>query len=149
MLSIHPYFGRWYWVDAVDDDFAFSRSRFLCCNQQQFSVYNTESIKQTKIYDNRSISSTVVRSFHCQPSSIASYCGSATSVIMIRCRRPHYREQWMGVVAAEDFVNKSWKDNIKELTVQSMSSLVCIADGRCRWAVIAADASVGVPPNDA
>ena len=40
---------------------------------------------------------------------------------------------------------KSWKDNIKEWTGQSMSSLLRIAIDRGRWAVIAADESVGVP----
>ena len=37
----------------------------------------------------------------------------------------------MVVIAEEDLVNyayMSWKDNIKEWTVQSMSSLLCIAD---------------------
>ena len=43
---------------------------------------------------------------------------------------------------------RSWKDNTKEWTGQSMSSLLRIADERVRWAVIAADTSVGVP-NDA
>ena len=37
---------------------------------------------------------------------------------------------------------KSWKDNIKEWTGQSMSSLLCIVDDKGRWAVIT---SVGVP----
>ena len=44
---------------------------------------------------------------------------------------------------------KSQKDNIKEWTGQSMSSLLRIADDRGRWAVIAAVASVGVPTHDA
>ena len=39
---------------------------------------------------------------------------------------------------------KSRKDSIKEWTGQSMSSLLGIADDRGRWAVTAADASVGV-----
>ena len=39
---------------------------------------------------------------------------------------------------------KSWKDNIKEWTGRSMS-LLRIADGRGRWAVITADPSVGTP----
>ena len=41
---------------------------------------------------------------------------------------------------------KSWKDNIKEWTGQSMSSSLRIADDRSRWAVITAEASIGVPP---
>ena len=40
---------------------------------------------------------------------------------------------------------KSWKDNIAEWTGQLMSSLLHTADDRGRWAVIASDASVGVP----
>ena len=40
---------------------------------------------------------------------------------------------------------KSWKDNFKEWTDQSMLSLLCIADDRGRWALIAPDASVIVP----
>ena len=40
---------------------------------------------------------------------------------------------------------KSWKDNIEEWTGQLMSLLLCIADDRGRWAVIAAVASVGIP----
>ena len=39
---------------------------------------------------------------------------------------------------------KSWKDNIKEWTGPSMSSLLRIADDRGRWAVLSADAYVGV-----
>ena len=42
---------------------------------------------------------------------------------------------------------KSWKDNMMTTSAgQSLSSLLCIADDRVRWAVIAADTSVGVPP---
>ena len=40
---------------------------------------------------------------------------------------------------------KSWKDNIKEWTGQSISSLLRTADDRSWWAVITAEASVGVP----
>ena len=40
----------------------------------------------------------------------------------------------------------SWKDNIKEWISQSMSSLLRIEDDKGRWAVVAAAASVGVPP---
>ena len=39
---------------------------------------------------------------------------------------------------------KLWKDNFKEWTGQLMSSLLHITDDRGRWAVITADASVGV-----
>ena len=40
---------------------------------------------------------------------------------------------------------KSWKDNIKEWTDQSMSSLLCLAEDRRRCATITVEASVGVP----
>ena len=46
------------------------------------------------------------------------------------------------VVVAQ--TTKIMEHNTKEWTGQSMSSLLLIADGRSRWAVIAADASVGV-----
>ena len=39
---------------------------------------------------------------------------------------------------------KSWRENIRERTGHSLSSLLRIADDRSRWATIAADASVGV-----
>ena len=42
-------------------------------------------------------------------------------------------------------LRKSWKDNIKEWTRQSMSSLLRVMDDSGRWAVTAAGASVGVP----
>ena len=74
-----------------------------------------------------------------KPSSIASDHGSALSVVMICCRRSYYKEQWMVSVKQEDCVNYE-KNNIKELTGQSMSSLLRI----CRWAVFTARASVGV-----
>ena len=40
---------------------------------------------------------------------------------------------------------KSWKNNIKEWTGQSMLSLLVIADDSSRWAVITANTSAGVP----
>jgi hypothetical protein len=40
---------------------------------------------------------------------------------------------------------KSWRDNIKEWTGQSMSSLLRVAEDRRRWAAVTAEASVGVP----
>ena len=42
-------------------------------------------------------------------------------------------------------LRKSWMDNIKKSTGQSLSSLLRIAGDRSRWATIAAKASVGVP----
>ena len=40
---------------------------------------------------------------------------------------------------------KSWKDNIKKWTGQSLLSLLRIAHDRSRWAVITAKTYVGVP----
>ena len=39
--------------------------------------------------------------FYCQPTNVASYHGSATYVILTRCRISHYKEQWMVLVADE------------------------------------------------
>ena len=39
-------------------------------------------------------------------------------------------------------LRKSWRDNIKKWTNQSLSSMFRIADVRSRWATIAAEASV-------
>ena len=38
-------------------------------------------------------------------STVASYHGSATSVIVMRCRILYYKKQWMAVVTEEDFVD--------------------------------------------
>ena len=57
------------------------------------------------MWGSRSISSSDVWSFYYKPSSVASYHGSAISVVMIRYRRSHYKEQWMVVVAEEVLVN--------------------------------------------
>ena len=62
------------------------------------------------------------------------------SVVMMRCRRSYYQ----GTVHGRP--RKSWKDNIKEWTGQSMSSLLRIADNRIRWVVIAADAHLSECP---
>ena len=53
------------------------------------------------------------------------------------------RKRWMAGVAEEDRVNHG--RTIKELTGQSMSSLLRIADDRGRWAAFTAEAFVGVP----
>ena len=42
--------------------------------------------------------------FCCQPASVASYHDSAMSVLVIRCQRSCYKEQWMAVVAEENLV---------------------------------------------
>ena len=43
---------------------------------------------------------------------------------------------------------KSWRNTNNDRTVQSLSSLLRIADDRGRWATIAAEASVGIPANE-
>ena len=101
------------------------------------SANHTERIKQKNMYGNRSISSPDVKSFYCQ----------ASQAIIVR---PRLSSRY----AAEDHTTrnsgwyrrrrwrprKSWKDNIKEWTGQSMPSLLRIADDRDRWPVIASDA---------
>ena len=49
-----------------------------------------------------------------------------------------------GRKASQRKTTKSWKDNIKEWTGQSISSLLCVAEDRRRWAAITAEASVWV-----
>ena len=78
-------------------------------------------------------------------SGVASYHGLATSVVVIRCWRSYYREQWVDGCRRRGRPRKSWKDNIKEWTGWSMSSWLHITDDRGRWAVISADAYAGVP----
>ena len=66
---------------------------------------------------NRSVSSPNVRSFYCQPSTVANYHGSATSVVMnIRLQGTVDGSRRRGIHC------KSWKENIKKWTGQSMSS---------------------------
>ena len=106
-------------------------------------TYHTENKKQTNMHDNRSISSPDVRSFYCQPSSVARYHGSD---VCHRNTLPKIILQ--GTVDGRrrrGRPSKSWKDNIKEWTGQSMSTLQHITDDRGRWEVITADSSVGVP----
>ena len=66
------------------------------------------------------------------------------SGVMIHCRRSYYKEHWIVVVPEEDLVYHG-STNIKEWTGQSMSSFLRSADDRGQLAVIAVDASVGVP----
>ena len=54
---------------------------------------------------------------------------------MISSRRSYKKEQQMVIVAGENLVNQ--RTISKEWTGQSMSSLLCIAEDRGRWAVIA------------
>ena len=68
--------------------------------------YHRENTKQTIIYGNRSIFLPDERRFYCQLSSVASYHGSSTSAITIRCQKPYYKEQWIVVLTEEDPVNR-------------------------------------------
>ena len=89
-------------------------SRSLKTNAtEECLAYHTGSIKQT----NRGwqqvdiLAGSQERSLsHCQPSSVASYNGSAMYVVTIRCRRSHYKEQWMNS-RRRGRPRKSWKDN--------------------------------------
>ena len=99
--------------------------RFLCR-----PLFNKPTSWRTNMCDNRPISSPDVRSFYCQPSGVASYHGSAMSVVMIRSRKSYYKEQWMDGNRRRGWPRKWWKDNIKEWTDQSMSSLLRVADDK-------------------
>ena len=90
------------------------------------------------------VSSPDIRIFYCQPSSVASCHGLAMSVVVIRCRRSCTRT--VDGSRHRGRPRKSRKDNIKEWIGQSMSLFLHIVDDRGRWAVIAADPSIGVPP---
>ena len=58
-------------------------------------------------FRDRSISSSDVRSFYYEPSSVANCHGSAMSAFMIRCRKLYYKEKWMDIVFAyEHRVNR-------------------------------------------
>ena len=73
-----------------------------------------------------------------QPSSVASYHGSAMSASIIRCRRSYCRAPWTEGVAEVDRVSRG-----------RTTSRNGRASPRCgRWAAITAEASVGYP-NDA
>ena len=105
--------GRWRWTWI-------GKSRHLKTNATGGSwAYHTESIKRTNMCDNRSISSPDVRKFYHQPSSVASYHGSAMPVVMIDCRKIIL----VGGSHRSGRSRKSWKDSIKEWTDRSMSLL--------------------------
>ena len=58
-------------------------------------------------------------------STVNSYHGLAMSAVMIRCQKSYHRERWKVVVA-----DKTARENTKEWTSQSLSSLLHIADDR-------------------
>ena len=64
-------------------------------------------------------------------SIVATYLGSATSTSVIRCGKPYLHGTVEGGCCTER-LHKSWKDNLKEWTGQSLSSLLYIADNRSR-----------------
>ena len=86
------------------------------------------------------------------------YPASRTGASLVN-RRKKLGLSWFGHVCCHDTLpkiisvdgrrhrgrpRKSWKENIKEWTGQSMSSLLRVAEDRRRWAAITAEASVGV-----
>ena len=46
-----------------------------------------------------------LESFYCQLTTVASYYSSAMSVVIVRCQKSYYKEQWMVGVADEDCIN--------------------------------------------
>ena len=84
-------------------------------------TYHMQSIKQTHMYGNSSISSPDVRSFYRQPSSIANYHGSAMSAVKIRYQKSYYKMDWS---RCRGRPRKSWIDSSEEWTGQSISSLL-------------------------
>ena len=66
-------------------------------------------------------------------------------VCHVRCQKSYHMEQLTSSRRRER-PRKSWRDNIKELTGQSLWPLLRIADGRNRWATIAAEAYIAVLP---
>ena len=60
---------------------------------------------KTNQYGNRSIYSPDVRNCYCQPPSVASYHGSAMSIVTIRCQNYTTGNSRMVVAAEEDRVN--------------------------------------------
>ena len=78
--------------------------------------YHTERIKQMNVWQQVDPSPDV-RSFYCQPSSIASYHGSAMSAVMIRCRSSYYKEQSTVVVAEEDLVEHQGMDRPVDVVI--------------------------------
>ena len=75
--------GRWRRIER-------SKSRPLKTNATgECLAYHAESMKETNMYGNRSISSPDVSNFNSQPSSVTSYHGSAMSAITIRCQKSY------------------------------------------------------------
>ena len=105
------------------------------CNASQLHCWNVEGLKcgDSSLYS-------IWLNIHCEH--------FIRSVVVIRCRRSYYKEQWMGVIAEEDLANHGKTTNIREWTDQSMSSRLRITDDWGQLTVIAANVSVGVP-NDA
>ena len=90
------------------------------------SIMHTENIKQTRMYRNRSMSSSDVRSVYCQ----------LLQVIMVHPRLSllyAVEDHSQGTVDGRRRRGrpcKSWKDKVKEWTGQLISSLLRITDDR-------------------
>ena len=80
--------------------------------------------------------------------SIASYHGLAMSAGTMRCQKIILQGTVDGSHRRAR-PHKSWRDNIKVWTGQSLSSLLHITGDRNHRVTIAVEASVGVPRNDA
>ena len=97
------------------------------------------------MHDNRSISDILAGRQELFLSSVACYHDLTIFGVMIRCHGSYYKEQWMVVVAEEDLINHGRQHQGMDRPVDVVIA-ACISDDRGRWAVIAADASVGVSP---
>ena len=96
-------------------------------------AYHTEIIKRTSTCGNRSISSPDIRNFYCQPPSVVSYHRSAMSAVTIRCQNHATENSSLYDSRCRWRPRKSWRDNMKACTGQSLSSLLRIADDRSPW----------------
>ena len=124
--------------------FALSKLLFGCVSW----TLKVDLERQIQAFENkcyRSISSPDVRRFCCQLSvkrrELSSWFGHV-------CRHDTLPKVLLqGTVDSRHCrgLHKSWKDNIKQWISHPMSSLLHIADDRGRWAVIAAEASIGIP----
>ena len=88
-----------------------------------YMAYHTKNTKRTNMYGNGSMSLQDVRNFYCQPSSVASshsYHSLAMSTVTTRCQN-HTTGNSNGS-HRRGKPHKSWRDNIKEWTSQSLSS---------------------------
>ena len=91
-------------------------------------IQSTDSVQRTTTYGNRSISSSDIRNFFCQPSSVASYHGSAMSAVMIRCQRSYILHRTVDGSRRWGISRKSCMSRTKKWTGQPLWPLLRVAD---------------------